>query len=109
MNGFRLEFFTGRNKRHHNNQQLWEWLLRAACSQGIRGATVTMGALGFGHHRRIEAPAFFQMADQPVLITMVLTEQEVEQFFATLRGENVQDLFYVKVPVEFGTLGSQTD
>jgi uncharacterized protein len=104
MNGFQLQFFTGRNKRHHG-QPLWEWVLRAACSQGIRGATVFMGSLGFGHHRRIEAPHFFQLADQPVLITMILTEDETDQFFAMLKQENVEGLFYVRTPVEFGTLG----
>ncbi len=107
MNGFQLEFFTGRNKRH-NDQPLWEWLMRAACLQGIGGATVMMGALGFGHHRRIEAPHFFQLADQPVMITMVLSAEETEAFFAMLQQEKVKDLFYTKIPVEFGTLGSST-
>jgi PII-like signaling protein len=108
MKGIQLEFYTGRNKRHHN-QPLWEWVLRAACSQGVRGATVFMGTLGFGHHRRIEPPNFFQLADQPVWITMILTEEEADQFIATLRQESVQDLFYVKQPVEFETLGRTND
>ena len=31
MKGIQLDFYTGRNKRHQN-QPLWEWVVRAACS-----------------------------------------------------------------------------
>ncbi|MBA2963804.1 MULTISPECIES: DUF190 domain-containing protein [Ramlibacter] len=103
MNGVRLEFYTGRNKRHEN-QPLWEWVVRSACAQGIRGATVMMASLGFGHHRRIEPPYFFQLADQPVVITMILSDEESDQFIASLKRDGIKDLFYVKEAVEFETL-----
>mgnify|MGYP001567748494 CR=1 FL=1 len=103
MRGFQLEFFMEQNKRHRH-QGLYEWLLETARSRGIRGATVFMGAMGFGQHRRIHAAHFFELADQPVEVTMVVTEEEADQLFDYLRAENVH-LFYVKLPVEFGTLG----
>jgi PII-like signaling protein len=103
MNGYQLEFFTQQDRRHHR-QCLWEWLLDVARSHGIRGATVVMGAMGFGHHRRIHAAHFFELSDQPVEVTMVVTEEEAERLFALLQLENVH-LFYVKLPVEFGVLG----
>lgn len=107
MNGFQLEFFTEQNKRHRH-QALWEWLLEVARSRGIRGATVFMGAMGFGHHRRMHSAHFFELADQPVEITMVVSEEEAEQLLAFLDRENVQ-LFYVKLPVEFGMTGAKAE
>ena len=98
-----MEFYTGRNKRHEN-QPLWEWIVRSACAQGVRGATVTMASLGFGHHRRIEPPNFFQLSDQPVVITMVLTDEESDKFVGSLKRDGVKDLFYVKQAIEFETL-----
>ncbi len=103
MKGFQLEFFTEQNRRH-GHQALWEWLLHLARAQGIRGATVFMGTMGFGHHRHLHAAHFFELADQPVEITMVVSEAEMEQLFTLLEQEGVH-LFYVKLPVEFGTLG----
>jgi len=98
-----MEFYTGRNKRHEN-QPLWEWIVRSACAQGVRGATVTMASLGFGHHRRIEPPHFFQLSDQPVVITMVLTDEESDKFVGSLKRDGVKDLFYVTQTIEFETL-----
>lgn len=103
MNGYQLEFFMEQNRRH-GHQALWEWLLDAARSHGIRGATVFMGAMGFGHDRRIHSAHFFDLADQPVEVTMVVNEAEAAQLFSLLEAEKVR-MFYVKLPVEFGMLG----
>jgi len=106
MGGFQLEFFMEQNKRHRD-RALYDWLLETARSQGIRGCTVFMGAIGYGHHRRIRSAHFFELADQPVEVTMVLTEEEADRLFAVLLDEKVH-MFYVKLPVEFGTLGAGT-
>jgi PII-like signaling protein len=103
MKGFQLQFFTEQSTRH-GHQLLYEWLLETARSRGIRGATVFMGAMGFGHHRRIHAAHFLELADQPVEVAMVVAEDEAEQLFAFLRAEQVH-LFYVMLPAEFGVLG----
>lgn len=103
MKGFQLAFFMEQNKRH-GHQALWEWLLETARSHGIRGATVFMGAMGYGHHRRIHSAHFFEVADQPVEVTMVVTEEEAGRLFALLIEEKTQ-MFFVKAPVEFGTIG----
>ncbi len=105
MKGYQLEFFVEQNKRHRH-QALWEWLLEAARSHEIRGATVFMGAMGYGQHRRLHAAHFFELADQPVEVTMVVTEEEAERLFTLLHAEKVR-LFFVKLPVEFGILGEK--
>lgn len=103
MKGFQLEFFMEQNKRH-GHHALYDWLLETARSHGIGGCTVFMGALGYGHHRRIHSAHFFELADQPVQVTMVVTEEEADRLFALLKEEKVH-MVYVKLPVEFGTLG----
>ncbi len=105
MRGYQLEFFMEQNKRH-GHHALFDWLLETARSLGIRGATVFMGSMGFGHHRRIHSARFFELADQPVEVTMVVTEEEADKLFAFLKEEKVH-LFYVKLTVEFGTLGDE--
>lgn len=104
MKGYQLEFFTEQNKKHRH-QALYDWLIDTARNMGIRGATVFLGALGFGHHRRMHSAHFFELADQPVEITMVVTEDEANRLFDLLEREKV-NLFYVKLPVEFGEIGA---
>lgn len=104
MKGYQLEFFMEQNKRK-GHQALYEWLLDLARAEGIAGATVFMGAMGFGHHSRMHSAHFFELADQPVLVTMVVKEAESVKLFALLEKENVP-MFYVKIPVEFGTVGA---
>jgi hypothetical protein len=47
---------------------------------------------------------FFELADQPEEITMVVTEDEAERLLKRLLADQLH-IFYVKIPVEFGTLG----
>jgi uncharacterized protein len=103
MQGFQLQFFTEQNRRHRH-QLVYEWLLETARARGIRGATVFMGAMGFGQHRRVHAAHFLELADQPVEVAMVVSQEEADALFAFLRAEQVH-LFYVMLPAEFGMLG----
>ncbi|SDX26600.1 PII-like signaling protein [Collimonas sp. OK242] len=103
MKGFQLEFFTQQDRRH-KGKQLSNWLLDVAHSHGIRGATVFTGAIGYGHDRRFHSAHFFELADQPVEVTMVVSEEESDRLFEFLLQEGVH-MFYVKLPVEFGKIG----
>lgn len=107
MQGYQLEFFTEQNKRH-GHQTLYEWLLETAHEQEIPGATVFMGAMGYGHQRRLHAAHFFELGDQPVEVAMVVTAEQAERLFDVLKRENVH-LFYVKIPVEFGESGESAN
>lgn len=103
MKGFQLEFFTQQDL-FHAGKHLSDWLIDTARSHGIRGATVFIGATGFGQDRRFHAAHMFDIVDHPVQITMVVSEEECERLFALLLKENLH-LFYVKLPVEFGKVG----
>jgi PII-like signaling protein len=103
MKGYQLEFFTQQDL-FHGGKHLSDWLVDTARSHGIRGATVFMGTTGFGQKHRVAATQMFDLVDHPVQITIIANEVECERLFSLLRAEKLH-LFYVKLPVEFGTVG----
>lgn len=106
MNGYQLTFFTQQDRLHRDSQQpLAQWLLTTAYQLGIHGATLVGALQGIGHDGTTHEINMFDMGDQPVQITLVVTPEESQRLFSYLKQENVY-LFYVKVPAEFGTIGS---
>ena len=103
MNGFQLTFFTYQDKRH-KGKQLGDWLVQLAKEMGLRGATLVAAGEGFGHHKRLHSVHFVDLADQPLEVVMVLTQDECDRLFARLEAEKIH-VFYVKTPAEFGTIG----
>lgn len=103
MQGYQLVFFTQQD-RMHGHLPLAQWLLAEAKALGIRGATLNGAIQGLGHDGMVHAINFFDLSDQPVQVTLVVSAEEVERMFARL-GEEQVHVFYMKVPVEFGALG----
>ena len=103
MKGYQVTFFTVQDHRH-KGKPVGDWLIHLAKELGLRGATLVAGGEGFGHHRRIHSSHFFELADQPMEIMMAVSQEEADLLFGRLKTEGVH-LFYVKTPVEFGTLG----
>ncbi|OWY38487.1 hypothetical protein CEK28_12680 [Xenophilus sp. AP218F] len=103
MQGCQLSFFTQQDHRHEG-LPLGEWILQAARRQGVAGATLFAASEGFGGHRRIHAGHAFDLADQPVEVTMAVSVQDAEALLQTLRDAGVK-VFYVKTPIEYGMLG----
>lgn len=104
MKGYQVTFFTQQN-RHHGHTQMHQWLMEEARALGIRGSTALVAADGIDHTGRWHSAHFFELADQPVEVTMAMTEEQATIVFARLEAEKV-NLFYVKAPVEFGTVGA---
>lgn len=104
MQGYQITFFTQQN-HHHMGKPLADWLVHLAQEMGLPGATLISGGEGFGHHGRIHSAHFFELADQPQEVMMAVTAEQSARLFERLKAEGVH-LFYVKTPVEFGTIGS---
>lgn len=103
MKGYQLTFFTQQDRKHRHTP-LGEWLVQAAMQLGIGGATLTVATEGFGRDRKLHSAHFFELADQPVEVTMAVSEQQAERMFEYLVQEGVK-VFYVKMPIEFGMSG----
>lgn len=104
MKGYQITFYTLHNRRHRGHQ-MHEWLMQAAKAQGIRGSTAIEAAQGYDHAGRRHSMHVFDLTDQPMEITMAMTEEQANRFFHLLEQEEV-NLFYVKTAVEFGTVGA---
>jgi PII-like signaling protein len=102
MNGYQITFFTHRDRRH-NGRPLAEWLVHLAREMDLHGATLIPAAEGFGHRRHLHGAHLFEAGDPPQEVQMAVTLDEAERLFERLRDEDV-NLFYVKMPVEFGKL-----
>ncbi|HTY49115.1 MAG TPA: DUF190 domain-containing protein [Steroidobacteraceae bacterium] len=103
MDGFQITFFTQQDRRHHG-KPIGEWLMEVARELGMHGATLLTAAEGFGRSGRVHSAHFFELTDQPLEFVTIVTADEAERLFERLRSEQVS-LFYVKTPVQFGTLG----
>ncbi|GAB3629087.1 hypothetical protein PTE30175_04277 [Pandoraea terrae] len=103
MEGYQLTLFF-QETQHHAHRPLADWLVETARKLGVAGCTVLRGEEGFGRSRRLHLARFFELAEQPVEVTMALSADELVRFMETLRTENVK-VFYVKVPVEYGIVG----
>jgi len=103
MNGYQITFFTELN-RHHKGMQLADWLIKLAREMGLPGATKLAASEGFGRDGRIHSAHFFELAEQPLEVQLIVTSVDADRLFEKLKAEKVH-LFYVKSPVEFGTLG----
>ncbi len=103
MQGFQLTFFTQQDRRH-GGLPLGEWLVQEARRLGVAGATLLAATEGFGHDGKLHSAHFFELADQPVEVTMAISEADTERLFERLRAEKI-NIFYVKTPVEFGMTG----
>jgi len=103
MNGYQITFFTELDRRH-KGKQLSEWIIELALELRLPGATKLAAIEGFGNDRRIHSAHFFELADQPIEVQITVSAEDADRLFDRLRAEKVH-LFYVKSPVEFGTLG----
>jgi PII-like signaling protein len=105
MFGYQLTFFTQQD-RSHKGRPLAKWLFEEARNLGIGGATLIPAAEGFGHDRKLRSVNFFELTDQPLEVTMAVSEAEADRLFARLKEEKI-NIFFVKTPIEFGMTGER--
>lgn len=103
MKGYQLTFFTAQDRRH-GRVPIGEWLLAFAREHGAAGGTLVGGAEGFDHAGRFHSAHFFELADQPLSVTVSIDEAACQRLMEALAREDI-DLAYVKVPVEYGRVG----
>ena len=107
MRGYQLTFYTQRG-RTHRLRSVAEWILKAAKELGIKGGTVSNAETGFGRDGKYYSAHFFELAEQPVEITMAVTSDQADALFAKIEETGLQ-VFFVKIPVEFGITGGDAE
>ncbi|MHC1481220.1 DUF190 domain-containing protein [Frateuria aurantia] len=103
MTGFLVTFYTQQDRKH-GHTPICEWLLDLARDLKLKGATLTSGVEGFGHDGKIHSAHFIELADQPVQVSLAVSEDECAALFARLEEEDLR-IFFIKMPIEMGTSG----
>jgi len=81
-----LRIFVGESDRH-GGRPLYEAIVLEAKRQGLAGATVFKGFMGFGAHSRIHTAKVLQLSeDLPVMIEIVDTDEKIRAFLPVLEG-----------------------
>ena len=107
MNGILLRFYVHENRKHRHIL-LYEWLLEQARAMGIHGGSAFRAIAGYGRHGVMREEHFFELAgDLPVQVDFAVSDDEAQRLIALLAREGV-DIFYVRMPIEFGTIARGT-
>ncbi len=79
-----LRIFIGESDRHQG-KLLYEWIVLKAREQGLAGATVLRGLMGYGAHSRLHTFKIERLSeDLPVVIEIVDAREELERFLSFL-------------------------
>lgn len=81
--GFRLRMYLGEGDRYEK-QPLYEWIIIQANAQGLAGATVLRGLMGFGANTRVIHTFKIERLseDLPIIIELVDAADKVEAFLS---------------------------
>lgn len=105
MKGKQITFYTQQD-RVINDTPVGDYLLSLAQDIGISGATVFTAVSGYGHLGQMHHVNLFDYSDQPVMITMIATEDQSTQLFNQLAHLDTS-IFFTQHSVEYGfTAGS---
>jgi uncharacterized protein len=75
-----LRIFIGESDKH-GQQPLYETIVFEAKKQGLSGATVTRGIMGFGANSKVHTAKLFDISsDLPLVIEIVDTEEKIREF-----------------------------
>lgn len=104
MNGFELVFYTEENRKHEG-KPLGQWILEKARSLGAPGGSLSTCAEGFGHHGKMHSASFVELADRPVLVSVVATDEICDALLKALDEDSVE-VFYTRIATTFGRTGA---
>lgn len=78
-----LRLFIGESDAH-DGRPLYEAIVLAAREQGLAGATVLRGPMGYGRSSRLHTTKILRLsADLPLIIEIVDTAEKIDAFIAT--------------------------
>jgi len=108
--GCLLRIFVGDSKRHEG-KPLYDYIVRQAREQGLAGATVFRGMMGFGASSRIHTSKILRLSeDLPVLIEIVDTRGNLESFLKRINPMVKDGLVTLeKAQVQIYRSNKQTD
>ena len=81
-----LRIFIGESDKHEG-KPLYEWLVIQAKEQGLAGATVLRGLMGFGANSRIHTSKILRLShDLPIVVEIVDTNEKIQSFLSRIEN-----------------------
>jgi len=81
-----LRIFLGQDDRH-GHQPLYEAIVLKAREQGLAGATVLRGPMGFGHSSTLHTTKVLRLSqDLPIVVEIIDSEEKITAFMPVLDG-----------------------
>jgi PII-like signaling protein len=88
--GYLLRIFVGESDRH-GHHPLYEAIVLKAREQGLAGATVLRGLMGFGKHSILHTAKILRLSeDLPMVIEIVDSREKIDEFLPLL-SEMISD------------------
>jgi PII-like signaling protein len=85
--GYLLRIFIGESDRH-DGKLLYEWLVLKAREEGLAGATVIRGMMGYGARSRLHTFKIERLSqDLPIIVEIVDTREKLESFLTLIDKE----------------------
>ena len=82
--GYLLRIFVGESDKH-GHHPLYEAIVLKAREQGLAGATVLRGLMGFGKHSILHTAKILRLSeDLPMVIEIVDSLEKIEKFLPVL-------------------------
>lgn len=79
-----LRIFIGESDRT-GGEPLYEAIVKMAREEGLAGATVLRGLLGYGAHSMIHTAKILRLSeDLPIIVEIVDTQEKIEKFLPRL-------------------------
>ena len=107
MQGFQLTFMTEQDRRIEGKPVI-EWLLHLAKGVGCSGATTFVGTESFGGDGKRHSAHFIELADQPVQVMLAVSEGQAQAILKKIEQVHTR-LFFMKTPIEYGSVGTEAD
>ena len=84
--GSLLRIFIGESARYEGHV-LYEWLVLQARKQGLAGATVLRGRMGFGANSVIHTSKILRLSeDLPIIVELVDTREKLKAYLAEVNS-----------------------
>lgn len=87
---YSLRVFIGEEDRFER-MSLYEWLVTRAKKEGLSGATVTRGIMGFGENSNIKSSKILSLSTDLPIIVEIIDEKEKLDSFLPIMNEAVKD------------------
>ena len=104
MKGSQLTIYAATQNHRMHHLTVVDWILEETRKIGIVGATVVEVTEAVDMLGKYHAARFFELADQPVMVTVVAEDARIDALLASLR-QGGANLFYTRAPTEYEVLG----